>query len=232
MHETPRCPHDDESLRRALHAHTPFRAFTAVGPCHERRAELERFVAERYRRAYGAHVRQWMPVLVAFDDAEGRLAAVVGTRQAQSHPLFVEQYLDLAAECAVGAALQERVQRRELIEVGNLAASRAGESRALITAMTLLLESAGFRWVLFAATAALRNAFARLQLQTCVLVEARRERLAPDAGDWGRYYDTHPLVLCGDLRLGAAQLRLALAPTAAASFDPPGDAGFGAAVPA
>lgn len=232
MHDAPRCPNDDESLRRALHAQTPFRAFTAVGPGHERRSELERFVAERYRRAYGAHVRQWMPVLIAFDDAQGRLAAVVGTRQAQSHPLFVEQYLDLAAECAVGAALHERVQRRELIEVGNLAASRAGESRALITAMTLLLESAGFRWVLFAATAALRNAFARLQLQTCVLVEARRERLAPDAGDWGRYYDTHPLVLCGDLRLGAAQLRLAHAAAGPQMRNVADESGFGAAVTA
>jgi hypothetical protein len=191
--------------RRADDPHDPDWVPALLGP-DDPRSEEEAFVAAVYRDHHGATLREFLPWLLALRDQRGELLAVVGLRPAQRAALFVEQYLDQPAEQAVAQVLARAVDRDDLIEVGGLAARRPGDARRLILCLTHGLHRAGQRWVLFAATRQLRNAFDRLGLRTAVLAPATPERLRPSATDWGRYYDTQPMLLCGDLAAGTAFL--------------------------
>jgi hypothetical protein len=180
-------------------------ATIAVGDPH--RAAAEAFVAQVYRARYGARLTAFMPQLLAWRDDAGALRAVVGLRDGGDPPLFVEQYLDVSAEAAVAAALGRPVARETLVEVGNFAACSAGDARAVIVHLTERLHAAGVRWVLFAATRQLRNAFDRLHLATVELADADPARLGEGSADWGTYYDAQPKLMFGDVAAGHAYLR-------------------------
>lgn len=171
------------------------------------RGEVEHFIGHVYRVRYGARLRSFLPHLLAFRDDAGRLQAAVGLRTGSEGPLFVEQYLDGPAEAAIAAHGRGTATRSEMVEVGNLAALRGGDARALIVHLAGTLHAAGLRWVLFTATRQLRNAFDRLHLDTVVLAEADRSRLQGDGTDWGRYYEVRPQVLFGDLAAAQAFLQ-------------------------
>ena len=177
-----------------------------VDPDHARRAETEAFIAQVYRARYGAELTQFLPHLLAFDDAAGRLQAAVGLRCGYEGPLFVEQYLDAPAEAAIAEAIGRPVSRDQLVEVGNFGALSAGDARELILHLTHWLHAAGFRWVLYAATRQLRNAFDRLHLSTVELADAQASRLVGDRTHWGSYYDARPKLLFGDIAAGHAFL--------------------------
>jgi hypothetical protein len=178
---------------------------TLIGPTDDRRI-AEAFIARVYREQFGARLAEFMPWLLVFHDRHGLLRAAVGLRPAKGAPLFVEQYLDQPAEQAVAAALGRCIDRDAMVEVGGLAASRPGDARRLILCLTRGLHRAGLRWVLFAATRQLRNAFDRLGLDTVALAPALASRLRPAATDWGRYYDTAPTLVSGDIAAGMAFL--------------------------
>ncbi len=180
-------------------------ATIAVGD--PRRAAAETFVAQVYRARYGARLTVFMPQLLVWRDDAGALRAVVGLRHGGDMPLFVEQYLDMPAEAAVAAALGRPVAREALVEVGNFAACSAGDARAVIVHLTERLHAAGVRWVLFAATRQLRNAFDRLHLATVELADADPARLGEGSADWGTYYDAQPKLMFGDVAAGHAYLR-------------------------
>ncbi|GAB3740374.1 thermostable hemolysin [Silanimonas algicola] len=178
---------------------------TLLGPDDER-GTAEAFVARVYRDQFDARLAEFMPWLLVFHDRQGMLRAVVGLRPAKGQPLFVEQYLDQPAEQAVATALGRCIDRDAMVEVGGLAALRPGDARRLILCLTRGLHRAGLRWVLFAATRQLRNAFDRLGLATVALAPALASRLRPGATDWGRYYDTSPTLVSGDIAAGMAFL--------------------------
>lgn len=171
------------------------------------RARIEAFVADLYRRRHGAQLRSFLPELLAFHDGHGEVRAVVGLRNAAAGPLFLEQYLDAPAEAIVSARTGRQVERRLVVEVGNLAVSAPGDIRALVAHLLALLHDAGLRWVLFTATRQLRNTFARIGLVPMELAEARAERLRGDTSDWGSYYAVQPMVVLGDLDAGQAWLQ-------------------------
>ncbi len=192
----------------ALVPHTGrFASATLVDAHHPQRDGVESFIAQVYRQRYGASLHGFLPHLLAYHDAEGQLVAAVGLRLGEQGPLFVEQYLDAPAQqliCARGLAVGLR--RRDLAEVGNFAAASPGTARDLIVQLTCTLHAARVRWVLFAATRQLRNAFQRLQLSPVELAEAIQDRLHHDASDWGSYYAAQPRVMCGDVASGHAYL--------------------------
>lgn len=185
-----------------LPAGSPFARVSVVGPNDEHRTDVEAFIAEVYRDAFGATVESFLPALIAFHAADGSVRAVVGLRSASDERLFVEQYLDAPAEQAVAGALATPVERSHMVEIGSLAARDAGDARAIIVYLTRWLHCAGIRWVLFAATRQLRNAFARLRLAPVALAVADPARLSGDAKCWGSYYQSQPRVVCGDVASG------------------------------
>jgi hypothetical protein len=171
------------------------------------RRSLERFIAERYALTYGARIEHFADQLVGLTDAEGRWTAAVGYTPAQSAPLFIEQYLDMPIEQAIAERLGVDVDRAQVVEVGNLAATFAGAARRLVVAMTELLHRRGHTWVAFTSTTSLLNTFARLDIATIVLAEADPERLHTGAASWGSYYDTRPLVMAGNIPIGVIRFR-------------------------
>lgn len=178
-----------------------------IGVGDPRRAATEAFIAQVYRARYGAELAAFLPHLLAWRDGAGALRAAVGLRGGGEGPLFVEQYLDVPAETAIAAATGAPVLRERLVEVGNFGALSAGDARALILHLTRWLHAAGHRWVLFAATRQLRNAFDRLHLATVELADADAARLRGDGTDWGRYYDAQPKLMFGDVAAGHAYLQ-------------------------
>ena len=202
-------------------ASTRFHTARVIEAGHPERAQVEDFIAQVYAERYGATLRSFLPRLLAFRDASGTLQAAVGLRRGQEGPLFVEQYLDAPAEHAVRQHLGRPVRRDELVEVGSFASRSPGDAREVIVLITDLLHRAGVRWVLFAATRQLRNAFDRLRLATVVLAEARSERLQGDASQWGSYYAAQPQVLFGDIAAGQAFLLRRTAAAQPANAEPP-----------
>jgi hypothetical protein len=188
---------------QAVHEHY---RLEIVGPDHPERASLQQFISQVFFQSYGAQVQHFCPYLMGCKDSRGQWLAALGYTPAAQSPLFLEHYLDCPIEQEVAARIQTPTGRDEVVEVGNLAATHAGAARALIRHMTRYLHHCGFKWVTFTATVGLLNSFMRLRMQPAVLAMADPTRL-PDKGVlWGRYYDTQPQVMMGDIAAGYAQL--------------------------
>lgn len=165
------------------------------------RPEVEALVRRVYRERYEADVREFAPAMVGLHDGGGELVAAAGYRPAREGALFLERYLDAPVEQLLG----EPAARERIVEVGHLAAARAGEGRRLITRIGPHLAEQGYDWVVCTLTVELRHLFVRLGIAPVTLGVADPAVLGRDAARWGSYYDHRPLVLAG--RLDAAIMR-------------------------
>lgn len=171
-----------------------------VRPGAPERPEVEEFIRASFAAAYGARLHHFLPELVSVRDARRALLAALGLRPAGTGALFLEQYLDTPIDRALSAALGREIVRTGLVEVGNLAIARAGGARWLIAALTAYLKGAGLDWAVFTAVPALRNAFARMGIELVPIAPADPARLAEgERAQWGRYYDTGPLVMAASV---------------------------------
>jgi hypothetical protein len=160
------------------------------------RPEAEALIRAAFARAYGARIRRFLPLLMGLRNREGSLLAACGLRHAALAPLFLEAYLDRPAEAAVADAAGAPVARPDLVEVGNLAVTRAGCAPLLIAALTRHLYQGGHRWAVFTAVPALANGFRRLGIALMPLAPARLAALPlPERSGWGTYYDHAPRVM-------------------------------------
>jgi hypothetical protein len=175
------------------------------------RDTLERFVQHVYRNSFGADLGAFYPHLTAFITRD-RIRGVVGYRDGMEQPLFSELYLDAPVERVMASYLDEAVERRRVVEVGNLALAGAGEARWAIAAMTVLLYAAGYRWVLFTAIRSLFNAFQRLGLNPVQIAIPEPGRLPDNGSSWGSYYDAGPRVYAGNIEAGLSKLRAHVSP--------------------
>lgn len=175
-------------------------AVTLEGPLTFSRHEVEQFVRDAFRHAYGADVRHFMPTLMTLRNDEGALLAALGLRYAGVAPLFLEQYLDRPIESVLAEAAAVPVDRSRLAEVGNFAVSAAGGGRWLITALTAFLSTGRHAWAVFTCGPELRNAFRRLGIPLVDLAAAEPARLsAEERASWGSYYDQHPRVMAANV---------------------------------
>lgn len=160
------------------------------------RDRVESFIADRFRAVYGADIKQFHPLLLS-RELDGQITSAVGVRPGTQRPLFLEQYLDGHLEQAVELATGLRVDRRELVEIGNLASSNRFARQSLFLMLTAALAQAGFNWVVFTATAQIRGILEHLDFRPVVLCDADPRRLPDQGRDWGSYYDSAPLVQAG-----------------------------------
>jgi hypothetical protein len=163
------------------------------------RQHVEAFISAVYFRRFGADVRQFAPVLVSLHDEQGELVAAAGYRAADLGPLFLERYLDSPVEGMLPAQSGRAPRRASIVEVGHLAACRAGEGRRLIRLLGRHLMDEGFQWVVSTLTEELRNLFVRMGVAPLALGVADPAVLGEQAVQWGSYYDHRPLVLAGGL---------------------------------
>ncbi len=170
------------------------------------RDEAERFIAARYLRDYGAVLDHFLPTLVTLPSPAGGLLAAAGLAPAAAGPLFLEHYLDAPVEVAIARRLGRDIRRREVLEVGNLAAGTPGGGRLMIVSLVRLLEGRGVEWIAFTATLSLRNSLARLGIHAHELAPAQASALGVEGVAWGRYYDHDPRVVACSLAQARARI--------------------------
>jgi hypothetical protein len=163
------------------------------------RAEIERFIAERFLKAYGAQVSHFCAHLLGARSAAGAWQAAAGYTPAGSGALYLEHYLDRPVEAALAALTGRRVPRAGIVEVGNLVAASAGCGRSFLPALGQHLAALEHRWVVFTATREVRNLLRRLAFPVHVLAPALPERLPDRGAAWGSYYAHDPNVMAGCL---------------------------------
>lgn len=164
------------------------------------RAALERFIAERFRKAYGAQVSHFCAHLLGLRDAAGAWQAAAGYTPAASGALYLEQYLERPVELVLSDALGEHVPRERIVEVGNLASAAKGFGGRFLPALRAYLVDLGYAWAVFTATREVRGILGHFAFDARALAPAAPERL-PDAGaGWGTYYAHAPSVMAGCIR--------------------------------
>ena len=176
------------------------------GPDDAQRAEVEGFIHSVFARRYGADVQSFAPMLVSLQD-RGEIVAAAGYRNAGAAPLFLERYLPSPVEALLASQTGGQPERHSIIEVGHLAASRAGEGRRLISVMGPHLASQGFVWVVGTITSELRHLFMRIGVTPLALGVADGAALGPEVVHWGTYYDHRPVVLAGHLQQALRRLQ-------------------------
>lgn len=180
-----------------VHLHSAENVHTAiVGPEAADRAELEQFVHRIFARAYDADVREFMPHLMSLRNAAGELLAVCGLRHAENTPLFLERYLPQPVEHAISQQNNQPVQRRDIVEIGNLAVAHPETIRSLLASISLYLHGTGTTWGVFTGIPSLRNALSKLNMRLLPLGQASLAHLPEnERAAWGRYYDEKPQVM-------------------------------------
>jgi len=176
------------------------------------RDSLERFVAAAFHRAHGARVQAFMPSLLGLEDWSGTLRCALGLRGAGTERLFLEQYLDRPIEQAIehaiaqstssGGVRQGPVERRSIVEVGNLAGRGCRAAVYLVAQLPRFLVQRGYSWVTFTATERVRELLSAFDAPLVDLGPADPACLGDGAGDWGAYYRMQPRVMAGWLPHG------------------------------
>ena len=163
------------------------------------RDELEAFVARAFERRHDARVQSFMPTLLSFRDGAGELRGVIGLRGAARQPLYLEQYLEQPVEQAIADATGRPVDRRQVVEVGNLAGANCRTAMRMVAALPAYLLAQEYEWIVFTATNAVRGILQGFRAPLVELARAEASRVASGPDQWGRYYDTDPRVLAGYL---------------------------------
>ena len=160
------------------------------------RTELEQFIGNVFRHTYGANIKRFMPYLMSLRDQDDQLIAVCGLRSAASEPLFLETYLDHPIETALSEQVGYKVERSDIVEVGNFSVAELGMARYLMNAIIDQLHTTSKQWAVFTIVPRLSNAFAKMGVTAEVLGEAKIERIPADMqSEWGSYYDQKPQIM-------------------------------------
>ena len=165
-------------------------------------------VQDRYRAVHGAEPAVDYPAYLTIGSPEAP-HAVLGYRNGDSGPLFLEAYLGEPVEAALTRTLGRPVPRGRIVELGDHASHRPGATLALWREAATALEGQADIAVAVL-TRPLRAMFAKLSLDLSVLAPACREALGDAGAKWGRYYDADPLVCAGEIAVCRVALDRAL----------------------
>ena len=189
-----------------------------IGIDSPRREEVEAFIRNVFAQRHDAHVARFAPDLFLLErpgvsEKTERIVAAAGWRCAASGPLFLETYLDDPVQKHIGGLAGQAVAREHIAEVGNLASASPGGGARMILALAGHLDSLGYEWVVFTATRELIAIFTKLGLPPLALSIADPARLGSAARDWGRYYDSQPVVVAGRIRQAVERMHNQPEPT-------------------
>lgn len=160
------------------------------------RAEIERFIGDVFREAYGAEIKRFKPCLMSLRDHDNKLVAACGFRSAALEPLFLETYLDKPIEAVLAERVGFPVKRGDIVEVGNFSVAEPGMARYLIAAIIAQLHATSKQWAVFTAVPLVRNAFIKMGMNPIILGDADKSRLSPEEqAEWGSYYEQKPQIM-------------------------------------
>ncbi|AUM14303.1 thermostable hemolysin [Ketobacter alkanivorans] len=174
---------------------------------HDGRARVERFIAHRFQEQHQAKIRAFLPMLVALESVSGEIYAAIGVRSANAEKLFLEQYLNNPIEAEIARYSRTECGRKDVIEVGNLAAGQRGISRYFFAVLTDVLLQWGARWLACTGTPDVVNVFHRLGMQPLEIAGANPDCLPDRGSQWGSYYSHNPIVMVGEVARGHALIQ-------------------------
>ena len=169
------------------------------------RDAVEAMIGTVYGRRYSAQLSGFAPVLVSLSNAHGPIAAA-GYRPAGAERLFLERYLDRPIERCLPHHDHSPIARSTIVEVGHLAAMRAGDGRRLFQPLARHLADEGYTWVVSTVTRELRQLFLRLGITPLAIQAADPHTLGADRVHWGRYFEHEPVIVAGHLPLAIGTL--------------------------
>jgi len=161
------------------------------------RRAVEHFIEQSFARAYGSKIQTHYPTLMSVRDASGDILAAAGFRSADKEDLFLEQYLSVPIEQAIGDAAGSPPERAKIAEIGSLASRGKGAAAVLFIVLAAYLRQGGFEYATATATGVLRRTFSMFGFEMQELGRASTDRLRDGPADWGSYYATDPKVIAG-----------------------------------
>jgi hypothetical protein len=186
---------------------SPVETWPTVRPSFESdkgREKLEQYIAGVFYACWDAQILEYLPLLFSLERETGYSAAL-GVRAAGKSHLFCETYLDTPVEQQVKRVHGYDCPRSGIMELGNLAASSAGDGALLYLLVTHALHAAEIRFLLFTANRAVRHSIRRTGFTPVALGSADPNRLQDEGSRWGRYYEGDPQVMLGDISLSWEQ---------------------------
>ena len=162
------------------------------------------FVAEQYRRRLGCELTQFYPTIACLFEAD-EIVAAAGLRYGGDDSFFLEQYLEQPVDQVVGDA------REALVEIGGFAALDKLKALLLMQHVAEYLDSISVRHVVCTANRPIRGCLRKLGIRFREIGFANPELLEADQDSWGSYYETAPLVLTGEVRVGVEAIRQLMA---------------------
>lgn len=160
------------------------------------RAEIEQFIRDVFFQVCGAKVRFFLPTLMSLRDLDGKLVAACGIRNAGAERLYLENYMDKPVEQVLSERLGEKIERSDIVEIGNYSVAEMGLSRQLSSVIFDQLHATSKKWAVFTAVQLVHNALLKLGIEPEVLCDASIDRLPPEERtEWGSYYEQNPKVM-------------------------------------
>jgi len=164
-------------------------------PTHALRPQVESFIKDMFQQHHNAQVDTFLPTLLAAFNESGNPNSVLGFRNAQDQPLYLEQYLNQSIETLIQSFSQNPVQRAQVVEIGNLASKNSASCQALFISIAQHLKNTNVNWITCTGTSVLRIVFRRLGIKAVAIHEADQNRLGDKQYSWGSYYDHEPQVM-------------------------------------
>jgi len=191
-----------KSLRGITRLLSPVPAFNMHSPSSPERELIETYIFDQFKSNHDAIVHDFMPLFLS-TSCNGRYSAVTGIRPALGRDLFLEQYLPEAADKILGRLAGRQVERKDFVEIGNLASTQRGSSQLLFLILAAVLQRAGYEWLVFTATPQVNKTIKRLGFKLYDIGYADRSVLDADAlENWGSYYECRPGIVAGNLSEG------------------------------
>ena len=163
------------------------------------RSSLEDFITGTYQQFFNAELNSFLPNLVAATTANDEIQAAFGYSDAGEDRLFLENYIDQPVDLILSKKLDKKIQRKKIVEVGNLAITDMTESISFLREIARYLQGLGYEWIICTATRYLRLLFLRSGCKPLSIATASVSRVKDDGTDWGSYYATAPEVLVGNV---------------------------------
>jgi hypothetical protein len=163
---------------------------TATNKSSPHRNAIESFIKQGYREFYGAKITVNTPYLISL--SKGNLKSALGVRSATSS-LFIEQYLHTGIESKL-AELGKIFERHQIAEIAHLYSNAKTFTLPLLLVTAASLKLKGFEVMAFTGTQHIIRLIEKTGIKVRKLAKANPSLLSTSNNNWGRYYDSDPVV--------------------------------------
>jgi len=170
------------------------------------RSAIEQHILDSYQNKFSANLVHFMPILVAANVPGQASHLSFGLSNADQSSLFLENYLREPVEQALSRAVNTRIERCSIVEIGNLAFANTTTIRDDLIAIAHYCYGLGYQYVVCTATRMLRLVFLKAGIKPIYLGNACPDDAPRDGTHWGAYYENAPQIIGGNIFLGIEHL--------------------------